>query len=74
MPMELQLNSSKGVETDGKRPGYKYLCIPRRMVGESQITSKIVSSGTQVPGQDVPGYGLAGSLRKVRIWSFKLSS
>ena len=57
---------SKGGETDGHTQGYKDPPIPRRLVGESRIPPRLSPSHPN-SGQDVPGSGLAGELRKVRI-------
>ena len=57
---------SKGGETDGHTQGYKDPPIPRRLVGESRIPPSLSPSHPN-SGQDVPGSGLAGELRKVRI-------
>ena len=55
----------KGGETDGHTQGYKNPPVPRRLVGQSQIPPNLSPSHPN-PGQDVPGSGLAGELRKIR--------
>ena len=55
----------KGGKTDGHTQGYKNPPVPRRLVGPSQIPPNLSPSHPN-PGQDVPGSGLAGELRKIR--------
>ena len=66
------VHSSNGVYSSGKRgetvgltQGYKDPPVPRRLVGQSQIPPNLYPSHSNF-GQDVPGSGLAGELRKIR--------
>ena len=52
-------------ETDGHTQGYKNPPVPRRLVGESQISTPL-SPTHPTPGQDVPGPRLAGESREIR--------
>ena len=57
-------SGSKRGETDGHTQGYKDPPVPRRLVGQSQIPPNLYPTH-QNSGQDVPGSGLAGELRKI---------
>ena len=52
-------------ETDGHTQGYKNPPVPRRLVGESQISTPL-SPTHPTPGQDVPEPRLAGESREIR--------
>ena len=58
-------SGSKRGETDGHTQGYKDPPVPRRLVGQSQIPPNLYPTHPN-SGQDVPGSGLAGELRKIR--------
>ena len=58
-------SSSERGETDGLTQGYKDPPVPRRLVSQSQIPPNLSPSHPN-SGQDVPGSGLAGELRKIR--------
>ena len=55
----------KGSETDGHTQGYKNLPVPRRLVGESQITRNLSPTHPNL-NQNVPGPRLAGEFREIR--------
>ena len=57
-------SGSKRGETDGHTQGYKDPPVPRRLVGQSQIPPNLYPTHSN-SGQDVPGSGLAGELRKI---------
>ena len=66
------VHSSHGVhcirqrgETDGHTQGYKNPPVPRRLVGESQISTPL-SPTYPTPGADVPKPRLAGESREIR--------
>ena len=66
------VHSSHGVhcisqrgETDGHTQGYKNPPVPRRLVGESQISTPL-SLTYPTPGPDVPKPRLAGESREIR--------
>ena len=61
-PHGVHCNSQRG-ETDGRAPGYKDPPVPRRLVGESQIQTKLSPT---YPDSSVPGPRLAGEFRKIR--------
>ena len=63
-PHGVHCNSQRG-ETDGRTPGYKDPPVPRRLVGESQIQTKL-SPPYSDSSQNVPGPRLAGEFRKIR--------
>ena len=52
-------------ETDGHTQGYKNPPVPRRLVGESQISTPL-SPTYPTPGPDVPEPRLAGESREIR--------
>ena len=56
---------SQGGETDGHTQGYKNPPVPRRLVGESQISTPLSPTHPN-PGQNVPGPRLAGESREIR--------
>ena len=63
-PHGVHCNSQRG-ETDGRTPGYKDPPVPRRLVGESQIQTKLSPAYPDF-SQNVPGPRLAGEFRKIR--------
>ena len=63
-PHGVHCNSQRG-ETDGRTPGYKDPPVPRRLVGESQIQTKLPPAYPDF-SQNVPGPRLAGEFRKIR--------
>ena len=62
-PMEFTV--SKGGETDGHTPGYKDPPVPRRLVGESQVSSNLSPAHPKL-SQNMPGTRLDGEFREIR--------
>ena len=56
--------SSKGVETDGYTQGYKNPPVPRRLVGESQISSGLSPEYSR-SSENMPRTRLAGELGEI---------
>ena len=57
--------NSQRVETDGRTSGYKDPPVPRRLVGESQIQTRLPPPYSD-SSQNLPGPRLAGEFRKIR--------
>ena len=63
-PHGVHCNSQRG-ETDGRTSGYKDPPVPRRLVGESQIQTRLPPPYSD-SSQNLPGPRLAGEFRKIR--------
>ena len=57
---------SKGGETDGHTQGYKNPPVPRRLVGESQVSPSL-SPAYPISGTNMPRTWLVGESREIRI-------
>ena len=63
-PHGVHCNSQRG-ETDGRTSGYKDPPVPRRLVGESQIQTRLPPPYSDA-SQNLPGPRLAGEFGKIR--------